>query len=123
MAVAKTKSPKKTVNSKPQKVAECQMPARGQRKSHAKNGKCTKIVVKCNCGFPNNLYIRGEGIKGLSWEKGTLMHCTKSDEWVWETDAPFSHGEVKIVLNDKQYELGENHEVDCGSSINFTPKF
>src|ERR1700730_14510198 len=53
--------------------------------------KFTKIVVKCNCGFPNNLYLRGEGISGLSWDKGVLMKCAKSDEWIWETDKPFGN--------------------------------
>lgn len=96
-----------------------------QRKSHMaqSDAKKTKIVVNCNCGFPNGLYIRGEGIKGLSWDKGILMKCTKDDEWVWETDVPFSHGQIKVLINDKQYELGENHHVDCGKHMSFAPKF
>ncbi len=95
--------------------------SQGQRKSHKSAN--TKIVVKCNCGFTNNLYLRGEGIRGLSWDKGTLMKCTKADEWIWETDSPFNHAKIKVVLNDKQYEIGENHEVDCGRSITFSPRF
>jgi len=118
------KSPAK----KPKMKENCNCePARGVRKSHlaTKNGaaKSTRIIVKCNCGFPNNLYIRGEGIKGLSWERGTLMKCTKADEWVWETDLPFTRGKIKILVNDKQYEQGENHDITCGKSISFQPKF
>ncbi len=110
--------------------AECspRTSTNGVRRSHlAQNNKSkskhTKIVVKCNCGFPNSLYLRGEGVKGLSWEKGTLMKCTKADEWVWETDAVFNHGEIKVLINDKEYELGENHEVDCGASLSYAPRF
>ncbi len=103
-------------------------PAVNARKSHIPTEqpaatKHTKIVVKCNCGFPNNLYIRGEGIKGLSWDRGTLMKCTKADEWIWETDTPFAKGQIKVLVNDKQYELGENHDITCGKSISFQPRF
>ena len=95
------------------------------RKSHRpeNSAKKTKIIVTCNCGFPNGLYLRGEGIEGLSWDKGTLMTCTKDDEWVWETDADFDKGQIKVLINDKQYELGDNHEIECGTSITFAPKF
>ncbi len=103
-----------------------------QRKSHLANSlaakektstKSTRIIVKCNCGFPNSLYIRGEGVKGLSWEKGTIMKCTKADEWVWESQAPFTHAQIKVLINDKEFELGENHSITCGKSITFSPKF
>ena len=83
----------------------------------------TKIVVKCNCGFPNNLFIRGEGITDLSWDKGIAMKNTKEDEWIWETDRPFSKAQFKIVLNDRQYECGENHMVECGKSLTLSPQF
>ena len=110
----------------------------GQRRSHLANNQPakkatkqngqqtathTKIVVQCNCGFTNNLYIRGEGVKELSWEKGTLMNCTKADEWIWETDTPFTQAQIKVLINDKEYELGENHAVDCGKQVKFAPQF
>ncbi len=121
-------SQKKTISAKARQNSRSSPAATGVRRSHlAHNNKAkskhTKIVVTCNCGFPNNLYIRGEGVKGLSWDKGTLMKCTKDDEWVWETDAFFNHGKVKVLINDKEYELGENHEIDCGASISFAPRF
>lgn len=83
----------------------------------------TKIVVKCNCGFPNSLYLRGEGIPGVNWEKGIRMQCVKADEWVWETDKPFAEAQFKILLNDAKYETGENHSIQCGKSLTFVPKF
>jgi hypothetical protein len=83
----------------------------------------TKIVVKYNCGFPNNLFLRGEGIPDVTWEKGVQLTCVKENEWVWETTAPFKHAKFKILINDKQYETGENHSIDCGKSIILTPNF
>jgi hypothetical protein len=124
----------KSVNSKQasstraSSKSDCSPSASGVRRSHlahnhATSSKHTKIVVKCNCGFSNNLYLRGEGVKGLSWDKGTLMKCTKADEWVWETDTPFNHAQIKVLINDKEYELGENHDVDCGKSVSYAPRF
>ena len=83
----------------------------------------TKITVKYNCGFPNNLFIRGEGIQGLNWEKGVALKNVKADEWTWETDKPFNKAKFKILLNDMHYENGENHIPDCGKQITCTPKF
>lgn len=137
-SAVKTAVQKKTINSKARKSAcGCEISSQktataGHRRSHLttnsapakKNGRThTKIVVSCNCGFSNSLYIRGEGIKDLSWEKGTLMNCTKADEWVWETDTPFTHAQIKVLLNDKEYELGENHDVDCGKQVKIAPQF
>lgn len=126
----KTVAPKKKTAAKSPNGAARSSAASKQKKPVTKtpkttstNKKRTKVVVKCNCGFSNSLYLRGEGIKGLSWEKGTLMNCTKADEWVWETDKSFSHAEIKVLLNDKEYELGENHDVTCGKSVRITPTF
>lgn len=87
------------------------------------NQKQTKIIVKCNCGFPNNLFIRGEGIAELGWERGIAMKNINTDEWIWETDKPFTKVQFKIMLNDRQYEVGENHILEYGSQITLTPKF
>lgn len=137
-SAVKTAPQRKPINAKSRKsTCGCEMPTTkaatpGHRKSHLANSDAsikknsrthTKIVVSCNCGFSNSLYIRGEGIKDLSWEKGTLMQCTKADEWVWETDTPFNHAQIKVLINDKEYELGENHTVNCGKQVKFTPQF
>jgi hypothetical protein len=90
---------------------------------HKKAASHTKIVIRCNCGFPNNLFLRGEGLPGINWNKGVMLKCVKADEWVWESEAPFKNAKFKILLNDSQYEKGENHSIDCGKSIAFTPNF
>ena len=111
-------APKRTKQVRTKKVVTKAAPAAKKPQT-----KRTKIVVKCNCGFQNNLYIRGEGIRGLSWDKGMLMKCTKDDEWVWETKSDFRKGQVKILLNDALFEQGENHDIACGKSITFAPEF
>ena len=83
----------------------------------------TKIIIKYNCGFPNNLFIRGEGLSGLNWDRGVAMKNVKSDEWMWETDKPFNKAQFKILLNDRVYEQGPNHSIECGKTGIFAPKF
>ena len=91
--------------------------------SSHQNAKSTKIIVKFNCGFQNKLSIRGEGIQGLNWNHGCPMKNVKADEWCWETNESFKEGQFKILINDKQYEQGENHWIQAGKSVTLVPKF
>ena len=86
-----------------------------------KNGS-TRIIIKYDVGFNNALFIRGKGAN-LNWEKGIPLKNVKRDEWVWETNAPFATCEFKILINDSQYELGENHQLSHGATAHHTPKF
>jgi hypothetical protein len=92
------------------------------KKSTQKEG-VTRVVVKFDCGFANSLFLRGEGIASLSWEKGLPLKNIKSDEWVWETDRPFAKAQFKVLINDKAYEVGENHSLKHGETLTCTPKF
>lgn len=87
-----------------------------------KKGPKTRIVIKYDVGFNNMIYLRGKGAN-LSWDKGICLKNTNPDEWVWETDSPFTACEFKVLINDKHYEIGENHPLTCGASIQYTPKF
>lgn len=82
----------------------------------------TRITVKFDVGYNNTLYIRGKGAN-LSWDHGTPLKNVAPDEWVWETDAPFTQCEFKILINDHQFEQGENHLLTVGKSVQFTPFF
>lgn len=82
----------------------------------------TRVVIKYDVGFNNSLYIRGKGAN-LSWEKGVCLKNTKSDEWVWESDLPFTTCEFKVLINDSQYENGDNHPLACGQTFEYTPHF
>lgn len=85
--------------------------------------KKTRVVVQVDADFPNEIYLRGEGLSNLSWEKGVEMKHEKPDEWVFETDELFSTGSFKVLINDQTYELGENHPLYPGASMRVNPKF
>lgn len=82
----------------------------------------TRVVVKYDVGFNNTIHIRGNGAN-LSWDKGTPMKNSKTDEWIWECDCTFSKAEFKVLINDKIYESGPNHVLECGAIVQLTPKF
>ncbi|MCC5832059.1 MAG: hypothetical protein JJU12_03345 [Chlamydiales bacterium] len=85
--------------------------------------KKTRVVIQVDPNFPKELYLRGEGLANLSWEKGVELKHVRPDEWVFETDEPFSSGSFKVLINDETYELGENHPLYPGASIRVNPKF
>ena len=124
-----TKTTQTSQNSKntqaPAKTYTTQLPAQQQccEGTHdKKQNPKTKITVKFDTGFPNQLFIRGKGAN-LNWDKGQPLKNTKSDEWVWEFEAPFSTCEFKVLINDRIYENGTNHFVNAGSTILYTPSF
>lgn len=88
-----------------------------------KKAKKTEIIICYDAGFQNNLYVRGNGIPGLSWEKGQKLKNIKSNEWLLEVSDSFQEGEFKVLLNDKNYEVGDNHHVRAGSTVKITPRF
>jgi hypothetical protein len=87
-----------------------------------KIGPTTRITIQYDVGFSNSIFIRGKGAT-LSWDKGLPLKNTKANEWVWETTIPFTTCEFKVLINDKEYEIGDNHLLTCGASIHYTPKF
>lgn len=82
----------------------------------------TKVIVRYNVGFKNHLFIRGKGA-GLSWDHGIQLKNVGPDEWLWETNIPFNECEFKVLINDQHYEMGENHHLHGGTSVQYTPKF
>lgn len=89
----------------------------------AKKTSKTRIVVQMDAQFPQTLYLRGEGVSDLSWEKGIELKHTKPDEWVFETDELFANGQFKVLINDETFELGEGHSLYPGASMRINPKF
>ena len=82
----------------------------------------TRITVKYDVGFPRTLYIRGKGAN-LSWDLGVPLTNSKSDEWIWETETSFSSCEFKVLIDDEIYEAGENHQINGGEVLFYTPFF
>jgi hypothetical protein len=87
-----------------------------------RKGPKTRMIIKCDVGFGNSLFLRGKGAN-LSWDYGVPLQNFKSDEWTWETEASFNSCEFKVLINDKIYEVGENHQLSSGTTIQYTPKF
>lgn len=85
--------------------------------------KKTRIIIQVEPDFPNEIYLRGEGLSGLNWERGVELKHERPDEWIFETDEPFSTGSFKVLIDDKTYELGETHLLYPGASIRVNPKF
>jgi len=90
-------------------------------KQSSKKAK-TRILVRYNVGYDNHLFIRGNGA-GLSWDHGVMLKNIGPDEWVWETSAPFRDCEFKVLINDQQFENGENHHISDGGAVQYTPNF
>ncbi len=90
--------------------------------SRSKSATISGVEVHYDAGFGNALFIRGAGA-GLDWEKGIALKNTASDVWVWETDRPFETATFKLLLNDVQYEVGENRVLTLGETIQCTPRF
>jgi hypothetical protein len=92
------------------------------RKEAAGQKNTSTVRVKYDCGFPNNLFIRGTGA-GLSWEKGLPLKNVKPNEWVWETKEPFTLCEFKVLINDRSFERGENRLLAFGEQLTYIPIF
>lgn len=82
----------------------------------------TRITVKFDAGQGNQLFIRGNG-PGMTWDEGIPLTNVGSDLWVFETQLEFEPFEYKILLNDKQWEDGENHTTQVGKKIEIATKF
>lgn len=84
----------------------------------------TRIVVHYHTDSPpNSLYLRGEGLANISWEKGIALQRVKVDTWLFETDAEFGSAEFKVLIDDKVFEIGDNHPLLQGASMRINPRF
>jgi hypothetical protein len=83
----------------------------------------TTVIIRHDCGFSNCMFIRGRGCKSLSWDTGTKMHNVNASEWIWETDEPFEAIFFKVLINDREFELGEDHQLICGNTLEYSPRF
>jgi hypothetical protein len=82
----------------------------------------TKIVARVDVGYGNELYLRGEGA-GLSWDKGSIMQCIGSNEWVFTTDAAKTGVVFKFLINDSHWADGEDVTVPAGGTSISAPSF
>jgi hypothetical protein len=108
--------------AKREKLQKWEEPLNGYTPLHRHVHQKTRITVKVDVGFGNQLFIRGKGAH-LTWEKGLPLINIKADEWTWETEEVLSQCEFKVLLNDQIYEKGENHLINSGAAVTVTPYF
>lgn len=84
----------------------------------------TTIRVHYDVGLGNTMYLRGSQYP-FTWDKGRSMLNVSADGWVYETEripagAKF---EIKLLINDSQWSVGDNYVVTGGQTIDVYPKF
>jgi hypothetical protein len=124
-AATKKAAVKKTVVKKAtvKKTATKKAPAKVAKKTAKKAAKKaqTTIIAKCDIGFGNVLFIRGEGA-GLSWESGIPMENIDSETWQW-TASSSSVVEAKVLINDDNWAAGSNTVAKPGETVTIEPCF
>ena len=117
---ATTKAKEKVASAKPAKKVANKKAACSCKAASA--NKLTRVLVKYNAGWGNQLFIRGTGA-GLDWQRGIPMQCVGEDEWLWEQLVPNGSVAFKVLLNDNQWCSGEDYLVNAGDSIICRPEF
>ena len=102
--------------------SQCALASNAAASAKSSPSKLTRIIVKYNVGWGNQLYIRGTGA-GLTWHKGVLMQCVGEDEWLWEQYVPKGDITFKLLVNDSQWSVGDDFVVSAGESIICRPEF
>jgi hypothetical protein len=82
----------------------------------------TFISARCNVGFGNHLYLRGEG-PGLSWDHGVAMDCVGSDLWSITLKGASAPVLFKVLVNDLTWSAGNDYVVEPGQSVTVSPTF
>ena len=120
---------KKTVSAKKEqkpveKVKKPEVKADCECKCACKTSasKLTRVLVKYNAGWGNQLFIRGTGA-GLDWQKGVPMQCVGEDEWLWEQLVSKGNLSFKILVNDQAWNQGDDIILVAGDSITVHPIF
>ena len=88
--------------------------------------KCNKsktiAIIKCNIGWGNTLFIRGESTP-LNWDKGiALCYDEKNQGWIFESTCK-KDLEFKVLINDEHWSEGKNFVLHAGKAEVFEPKF
>ena len=84
--------------------------------------KVATALLKCDVGFGNTLFIRGEQAP-LNWDKGiALSYCEKRKCWVFKAELKKAI-EFKVLINDEQWSEGENFVLKPKATTTFEPKF
>jgi hypothetical protein len=117
-------SPKPVASKAPaKKKPAAAAPAPAKKKSSVQTEvPATFISARCNIGFGNHLYVRGEG-PGLSWEHGVAMDCVGSDMWSITLKGATAPILFKVLVNDLTWSAGNDYVVEPGQSVTVSPAF
>ena len=117
---ATTKAKEKVASAKPAKKVANKKAACSCKAASA--NKLTRVLVKYNAGWGNQLFIRGTGA-GLDWQRGIPMQCVGEDEWLWEHLVSKGDLAFKILINDEIWNTGDDITLNAGDSITVHPSF
>ncbi len=84
--------------------------------------KTTIVEAKIDVGFGNNLFLRGQGAAGLSWDRGTPLNCVDGKTWQWSGKAD-DKLKFKLLLNDTVWAKGEDLVAAPGQKVEVKPAF
>jgi len=84
--------------------------------------KTTIVEAKIDVGFGNNLFLRGQGAAGLSWDRGIPLNCVDGKTWQWSGKAD-DKLKFKLLLNDTVWAKGEDLVAAPGQKVQVAPAF
>jgi hypothetical protein len=75
-----------------------------------------RIIVRYQGNPGDRLFLHGTGPGMQGWQRGIEMR-RENNLWVYESREPFERFEFKVMLNDQQWETGENHTIATGKPV------
>jgi hypothetical protein len=111
-----------TVAARPVAVAKSLPKSEPVKPPQPQDAVTTTIAAKIDVGLGNSLFIRGQG-NGLSWERGTPLHCVDASTWLFATTGAKDRLVFKLLLNDQTWSQGEDLTVEAGKRIEVVPVF
>ena len=111
---------------KTNKSTKTSMPQNGEVKETQRTltstPKTTIVEAKIDVGFGNNLFLRGQGAAGLSWDRGIRLNCVDGKTWQWSGRAD-DKLKFKLLLNDTVWAKGEDLVAAPGQKVEVKPAF
>ena len=125
---AKRTVSRKTAANKPGEAVKKAAPAASTRKKAVAAAPAktttttTTVIAKIDVGYGNRLFIRGNG-PDLNWDRGLEMENITHNEWSITANEIQEDIEVKFLINDRVWSLGDNLVLQAGEKLVFEPNF
>lgn len=82
----------------------------------------TRVIADHDPGAGHTLWLRG-GVAPLSWDAGWPMHALTAARWRFVTSELMGTVEVKTLIDDATWQMGENAVVEAGAELTLTPSY